>query len=136
MLGSALYLRYSETMTKLVRELIERLGLNYIDPQRVAVVINKRSRSTAYARIYGLPKQFQVAFNLRPLYVIEIVHRNFKKLSCRDKLRVLIHELMHIPQSFSGGLRHHGTRFLSDSHTNLLLRRIDIATFCAYLDEI
>ncbi len=131
-----MYLRYSASMTKLVRDLIERLGLNYIDSQRVAVVVNNRSRSTAYARIYGLPRQFQVAFNMKPLYVIEIIYRNFAKLSCRDKLRVLIHELMHIPRSFSGGLRHHGTRFLSDSYINSLLRRIDIHSLCTYFDEV
>ncbi|ABL77442.1 putative metallopeptidase [Thermofilum pendens] len=93
---------------ELVEDIVACLGLDWIDVRRLHFVRSHGSRSKAYARIYGVPRIFQVALGLKPLYIIEVVSENFDKLGDAEKIKVLIHELMHIPRSFSGGLRPHG----------------------------
>ena len=64
------------------------------------------SRGTI-ARCHALGKAMQIALNRKGFYVVEIISKRFDKLSNEDKLKTLIHELMHIPKSFGGGFRHH-----------------------------
>ena len=65
-----------------------------------------RSRGTI-ARCHALGKAMQLALGRRGFYVIEVINRRFNKLSDEDKIKTLIHELMHIPKSFGGGFKHH-----------------------------
>jgi len=86
------------------------------------------SSSNAYARIWALHRVFQEAFSLKPLYVIEVVHRNFFKLNCDKKIDVILHELAHIPSSASGGLRFHTPAFWrSYNQFRKMLSRVDRA---------
>jgi len=82
----------------------------HVDPERVKCVRSWGSRGRAVARIYGLPRPWIVA-GLEPGYVIEVVSEAFDGLPCREKVRVLVHELAHIPRTFSGGLRPHRRGF-------------------------
>jgi predicted metallopeptidase len=94
-----------ETLAKIVYA----LGLRYIDPSRVHIVFSTGSKSSAYARIWGIPRPFIEIGICKPHYVIEIVTENILSLrNCEDIVNVFVHELLHIPRSFSGGLRGHG----------------------------
>ena len=100
----------SPELREVVARLAAILGLDYIDASRVYIVFSTGSRSTAYARIWGVPRPFIEVGVCRPSYVIEIVSENILSLrSCEDIVGVIVHELLHIPRSFSGGLRSHGS---------------------------
>ena len=45
--------------------------------------------------------------NIKAVYIIEIIHERFEKMSREEQDKTLIHELMHIPKSFGGGFKHH-----------------------------
>ncbi len=64
------------------------------------------SRGTI-ARCHALGKAMQLALERKGFYVIEVISERFDKMSEEDKLRTLIHELMHIPKSFGGGFIYH-----------------------------
>ena len=49
----------------------------------------------------------QLALRRKGFYVIEVISKRFDKMSERDQIKTLIHELMHIPKSFGGGFKHH-----------------------------
>jgi len=51
------------------------------------------ARSRALARISALPSIWRIVLGLQPMYIIEVIDRNFNKLSSEDKVKVLIHEI-------------------------------------------
>jgi len=65
-----------------------------------------KSRGTI-ARCHALGKAMQLALGRKGFYVIEIITERFDKLSNEEKIKTLIHELMHIPKSFGGGFKYH-----------------------------
>lgn len=65
------------------------------------------SKSRAYARIWGLPRIWQMALDEKPSYVVEVLSEKFDKLRNSQKDDVLIHELAHIPKNVSGSLVPH-----------------------------
>ncbi|MCC6017322.1 MAG: metallopeptidase [Desulfurococcaceae archaeon] len=80
----------------------------YVDIDRVKVVICRNCKSKALARIYSLPTVWRYILKLEPMYIIEVIEKNFNSLTHEEKVKVIIHELLHIPKKFSGGLRPHG----------------------------
>lgn len=88
-----------------LHRIIRALGLGYIDPARVRCVRVRGSRANALARIWGLPPVFQDALKLKPWYVVEFMVPAFDRLPREEQDRVIIHELLHIPKTFSGGIR-------------------------------
>lgn len=88
--------------------IISKLRMTHVDKSRLFFVRSKGSESKRIiARCHGLPKIMQLALNQKSVYVIEIISERFDKLSKEDQIKVLIHELMHIPHSFGGGFRAH-----------------------------
>ena len=83
-------------------KIIDTLNLNYIDLGRVKIFYSRGTTTKAYARIYGFPRILQKALDIKPIYVIELVSENFNKLNDEQKIKVLIHEILHIPKTFSG----------------------------------
>src|SRR2546422_4181752 len=55
--------------------------------------------------MWGLPPVFQDALHLQPHSVIEFMVPAFDRLPHEEQDRVIIHELLHIPRTFSGGIR-------------------------------
>ena len=89
-------------------EIIRKLEMTHIDESRVVCIRSRGSASRGtLARCHGLPRIMQLALELKPHYVIEIISEQFDKLGKTDQTKVLIHELMHIPHAFGGGFRSH-----------------------------
>ena len=97
-----------------VRELAKRivgaLGdvLGYVSLDKIYFIRSRGSRSRALARIHALDSAWRYVLGTGPVYIIEVLSENYDALSCREKTRVVIHELLHIPRGFTGGLRPHG----------------------------
>jgi len=64
------------------------------------------SRGTI-ARCHALGKLMQRAIGVPAYYALEFIHERFDKFSEEEQLKVIIHELMHIPKTFGGGFKHH-----------------------------
>jgi predicted metallopeptidase len=95
-----------------VAELTAALGFAHIDVSRVRCVRSYGSKSRrTLARCHALPRILQMAMALRAHYVIELVTEHYDRLPPEEQIKTLIHELLHIPKSFSrgggGGFRHH-----------------------------
>lgn len=89
------------------KKILQGLDMDWIDPKRIYYFRSHGSKARAYARIWGLSKIWQQALHTRPSYVIEVLAEKFDKLSDDQKDEVLIHELTHIPKTFSGSLLPH-----------------------------
>ncbi len=91
----------------LARKIAKVLELKHLDFSRIGFVRSYGSKSDAIARCHTLGKALQVGLNIPAGYVIEVISERFDKLSEEDKIKTIIHELLHIPKSFGGGFRHH-----------------------------
>jgi predicted metallopeptidase len=87
--------------------LVEVLDLNHIDRERVHCRRSWGSTADIYARIWELPSIWQEALNVRPQYLIEVLAEHYDALDRAGRLKILIHELLHIPRTFSGAVRGH-----------------------------
>lgn len=96
------------THTRL-RRIVSALGFTHVDPARVFCVRGYGSTSEAWARIWGLPALWQQVLGIGPAYVVEIIEPEFSRLPEEEQDRILIHELLHIPRTFSGAIRPHRT---------------------------
>ena len=70
-----------------------------------------RSRGTSsrgtIARCHTIGKLMQKAMGTNAFYALEFISERFDKLNKEEQIKVIIHELMHIPATFGGGFRHH-----------------------------
>ena len=70
------------------------------------------------ARCHALGKLMQLGMGVDAFYALEFITEKFEKLSDKEKVKVIIHELMHIPETFGGGFKHHDV--VTDRHVNLV----------------
>lgn len=91
-------------------KIISKLQLDYIRVDGVVCLRSRGSRARAYARIWGLARVFQIGFGYKASYVIEVLSEHYDKLNQEDQIKTLIHELLHIPKTFSGALLPHRGR--------------------------
>ena len=100
----------AKDVEKKIEEILSVLDMPHIITKNVHGYRTHGSKSRAYARIWSMPKIFQRVLKLEPHYVIEVLSRYYDNLSEDDKSKVIIHELLHIPNNFSGALVPHHTR--------------------------
>ena len=91
--------------------IVKKLNFLHIKSKQVFVFRSFGSKSRAQARIWGFPRIWQQAFDLRPAYCLEVLSEKFDRLNESQQTKVLIHELMHIPKNFSGSLLAHRGRY-------------------------
>lgn len=116
----------ADDVHNLMADIVARLDMDYIKVDRVFCVRSTHSKAKAYARIWGLSRIFQFTAGYQPTYVIEVLSQHFDKLSTERKKKVIIHELLHIPKTFSGALRSHKARYfrIDDDEVEKLYRRM------------
>lgn len=92
----------------IARDIISKLGFDHIPLERIVFIRSTGSKSRRIlARIQGLSKIMQKAMGVDAFYAIEIITENFDRLSDDEKVKTILHELMHIPHCFGGGFRQH-----------------------------
>ncbi len=111
---------------KSINRLIDKLEFKYIKKTNVHCIRSFDVKTRAYARIWGIAKIFKEVVGLEPHYIIEVNARRFDKLSEREKIKTLIHELLHIPKTFSGALLSHRGRYhrINDREVEKIIREI------------
>lgn len=77
------------------------------------------SSKRTIARCHTLGKLMQKAMGVPAFYAIEFLER-FEKLSEEDKIKTIIHELMHIPKTFGGGFQHHN--YVTERNVNIMYK--------------
>ena len=77
------------------------------------------SRGTI-ARCHALGKVMQKAMGVKAFYALEFLSERFDKLDKEEQIKVIIHELMHIPKAFGGGFKHHD--FVTDRNVEKIYR--------------
>lgn len=121
-------LQIASDISKRIIRLVRLLDLGHITSQNLICFRSTGSTGRARARIWSLPKIWQMALSVEAHYCIEVISEKFDNLSQDDQDRVLIHELMHIPQNFSGALvphrnhKHRTFRHYHDTVEALFLR--------------
>ena len=100
-------MKYEEApdVKELAEEIIDKLNMHWIDKSRMIYVRSYGSKSNAIARVHTMGKAWQVKFPAH--YLIEVISEKYDKLPKEKKIKVIIHELLHIPKTFGGGFRHH-----------------------------
>ena len=91
--------------------LVKELKFDHVKTSQIHCIRSFDAKTRAYARIWGMSKLFHEVAGIEPNYIIEVIAKRFDKLSEREKIKTLIHELMHIPKTFSGALLPHRGRY-------------------------
>src|SRR3989339_710399 len=117
------YLKAPE-IKRTIERLVEKLEFTHIKTQNVHCIRSFDAKTRAYARIWGMSKLFHEVAGIEPNYIIEVIAKRFDKLSEREKIKTLIHELMHIPKTFSGALLPHRGRYhhINDREVERIIR--------------
>ncbi|MBI2084352.1 MAG: metallopeptidase [Candidatus Aenigmarchaeota archaeon] len=92
----------------MLRDVTHKLRINH-DLSRVACIRSRGSKSRRMlARCHTVSKAVQAGLDIKAHYVIEVISENFDKLGNEEKVKTIIHEMMHIPKAFGGGFKGHG----------------------------
>ncbi len=95
-------------VSELLVKIIDKLGFTHIPKNRVYCYRSFGSKaSNVIARVYSLPRIWQQALSEPAYYAVEVLAEQYDRLPYDEKEKTLIHELLHIPQTFGGGFRHH-----------------------------
>ena len=102
-------MKYEEApdITEKMRIIVKMLEMNHVQFENISCIRSHGSNSTAIARCHALNKIMQKALKRKGFYILEFISEKFDRLSDDEKIKIIIHELMHIPKTFGGGFRHH-----------------------------
>jgi len=111
---------------KQIKTLVKQLNFKHIKINNIHCIRSFDAKTRAYARIWGMSRLFKDVAGLEPNYIIEVNAKKFDKLSEREKIKTLIHELMHIPKTFSGALLSHKGphHIINDREVEKIIRRL------------
>lgn len=98
---------HAQDVQEMAERIISHLPYSHINQFRIICMRSKNCKARAYARIWNLPDIWQKALDVRPFYLIEVLSEHFDSLPEEGKEKVIIHELLHIPKTFSGALMPH-----------------------------
>ncbi len=65
------------------------------------------SSKLTIARCHAIGKVLQKALDRKAFYALEFLSERFDKFDEEEKIKIIMHELMHIPKAFGGGFKHH-----------------------------
>jgi len=110
-----------------INQLITSLDLHHIKPKRIHCIRSLDVKTRAIARIWGMSKLFTEVAGIPAQYIIEVNAKRYDKLSEREKIKTLIHELMHIPKTFSGALLPHRGRHhrINDREVEKIMKKME-----------
>ncbi len=107
---------------KKAREIIDKLNMNHIDINNIFCMRSYGSKARGViARCHGLGKVMQLGLKRKAFYVLEFISKRYDKQSEEDKIKTIIHELMHIPYNFGGGFKHHN--YVTEKNVNKLYKK-------------
>ncbi len=93
---------------EIVHDLRDTMGLFHIQLDNISVMRSHGSSSRGtVARCHALGKIMQQALGRKGYYVLEFISERYDKLSEEERIKVVIHEMLHIPKTFGGGFVHH-----------------------------
>ncbi|HTZ41804.1 MAG TPA: putative metallopeptidase [Candidatus Omnitrophota bacterium] len=99
-------------------EEISRIMFPHIKLERIKCFRSRGSSSRGtIARCHALGKILQKTIGVEAYYALEFLSERFDKLDDEEKIKVIMHELMHIPKTFGGGFKHHD--FVCERNVNL-----------------
>jgi predicted metallopeptidase len=102
---------FAPEIKKQIEMLVKKLNFTHIDLKRIHCIRSFDAKTRAIARIWGMSRLFKEVAGIEPHYIIEVNAKRFDKLPEREKIKTLIHELLHIPKTFSGSLLSHRGRY-------------------------
>jgi predicted metallopeptidase len=99
---------YAPEIHQKMTEIARKLKFEHVRLDSVACIrsFGTSSRGTI-ARCHALNKVMQKALGRSGFYVLEFLSERFDKMPEKEKIKTIIHEMMHIPKSFGGGFKHH-----------------------------
>ncbi|MEM1868152.1 MAG: putative metallopeptidase, partial [Thermosphaera sp.] len=97
---------WANDVSDMIKDIVSTLQpeLQHIDLKRIVAVRSVGSKSRAIARVHGFPRIYSFVLGVEPIYVIEVISEGFDNLPVGEKVKVLIHELLHVPRNLKGGL--------------------------------
>lgn len=104
---------------QLIAEDVSRTLFPHIKIDRVKCLRSYGSSTRrTIARCHALGKLMQNAMGCKAFYAVEFLSEKFDRMSEEDKIKVIIHELMHIPKTFGGGFQHHN--YVTEHNVNIM----------------
>tara|TARA_Y100000310_G_scaffold310951_1_gene356746 strand:+ start:3636 stop:4046 length:411 start_codon:yes stop_codon:yes gene_type:complete len=100
---------HAEDIKEISKEMIKTLDWNHIHLEHIAFLRSfGSSAKRTIARCHALGKAMQMGMGReKGFYLVEVISEQFDKLSEEEKIKTILHELMHIPKCFGGGFIHH-----------------------------